>query len=912
MAELLKRGFDPNLRHKFRKNQPIHAAVKHAPTLRAILSDSKTDVTATDLNDSTVLHLLVQEEGLSAEEKVELLKGIFGEAGFEEKVDAPEAVGWRTKLFHGLRRKADREILLSDTYVTENYPKNVATSAKQIVNAKDNLGNTALWYAANLKQSSVVATLCKNGASVIVDCGGETIEKFLRKQQLWKDVYRQVPFSAYQKPSEDLWQQLKSGELTKLQKSGGLAKYLAKVPKEVLNLDLHGETLLCYACSDQQGSVAIDLIEAGADPTRVLVGGRNALAVACKHGMADVVRKICSIPRLTGFVNVYDETGSTPVIHVLRRRYGRYKGANYSACLDILLSMSGINLNVTDKVDNTPLHYAVTSWPEDTVQLLLKRGALMFVPNQQGDLPLDKMSLETVEVYLDSLVKTTQDSINGPKDSSMRADFSGASVDALVDTEEFLQSVPEASPFTVTMDYSFLFRAEGKKEQKYPETTCLYRFVKSKTHQSILRHILIRTFLHLKWQRMLPLFFCNCLLYGLYLVFLFAYLIWGAHPAMLCASTESNCPIWTESSPEGYFHYLSPTWSIIGYILLALNVVVLLLEVLQFFISPSKYLLSLENMAEIVMIVAVFVVCFVDDLDTAQLAGAVALLFSLSEVTRMCGQMPYFAVYVKMFTTILAEICRFLAYYAFLLFVFASCFRFLFYPSSDAFHTSGAAMLKTVAMLTGELDFADLPLNSVLSSFVFLTFVFSVTIVLANLLTALAIGEVQEIRKNAEILGFAAEIKLIYYMEAMLLRDPDGIFQNYSFRDAIVRKLRNSTFGQWAIAHWGSKFDRSKYPKLLLPCCSTIYDFVPGSTAFLDALLRTTSVFTPPKRERKSEKGLPESQPLEDGQRSEQATRKIVFFPREDIQERVEGNYRLTLSDEMAEDVYQEAKRLDA
>lgn len=94
--------------------------------------------------------------------------------------------------------------------------------------------------------------------------------------------------------------------------------------------------------------------------------------------------------------------------------------------------------------------------------------------------------------------------------------------------------------------------------------------------------------------------------------------------------------------------------------------------------------------------------------------------------------------------------------------------------NKDAFANIPASLLKVSAMMTGELEFGDLPFDAhpFTSRLIFIAFLFLITIVLLNLLNGMAVSDTQAIQSEAETIGYLSRVELISYMESMLLGDP--------------------------------------------------------------------------------------------------------------------------------------------
>src|SRR6185437_4923664 len=100
---------------------------------------------------------------------------------------------------------------------------------------------------------------------------------------------------------------------------------------------------------------------------------------------------------------------------------------------------------------------------------------------------------------------------------------------------------------------------------------------------------------------------------------------------------------------------------------------------------------------------------------------------------------------------------------------FAFTFYLLFRPLNDSvFGSIGQSILKTVVMLTGEFDYNSIDFEPYVgySHVVFVVFLFLIALVLANLLTGLAVSDMGEIQCEAEVLALVSRVKLVAKMEA--------------------------------------------------------------------------------------------------------------------------------------------------
>ncbi len=111
--------------------------------------------------------------------------------------------------------------------------------------------------------------------------------------------------------------------------------------------------------------------------------------------------------------------------------------------------------------------------------------------------------------------------------------------------------------------------------------------------------------------------------------------------------------------------------------------------------------------------------------------------------------MPTFGIYVQMFTTVAKNFSKFLAAYFCLLVAFALSFCVLF-PNYRSFNVSPpVAVVKTLVMMAGEVEYEDFIFENGDSLFpvsglvMIMIFVVLVSIILMNLLVGLAVSDIQ-------------------------------------------------------------------------------------------------------------------------------------------------------------------------
>lgn len=137
--------------------------------------------------------------------------------------------------------------------------------------------------------------------------------------------------------------------------------------------------------------------------------------------------------------------------------------------------------------------------------------------------------------------------------------------------------------------------------------------------------------------------------------------------------------------------------------------------------------------------------------------AALGIFLTWLELMMIVGRFPTFGLYVQMFTMVAVNFSKFLLAYCCLLFAFGLSFAVLFanYPP---FTNVPLSLLKTVVMMSGELEFEDMFYNGepgeeiqfpYTAHFLFLMFVVLVTVILTNLLVGLAVSDIQGLQKSA-------------------------------------------------------------------------------------------------------------------------------------------------------------------
>ncbi|XP_052847892.1 transient receptor potential channel pyrexia isoform X2 [Drosophila gunungcola] len=309
----------------------------------------------------------------------------------------------------------------------------------------------------------------------------------------------------------------------------------------------------------------------------------------------------------------------------------------------------------------------------------------------------------------------------------------------------------------------------------------------------ILMHPLCETFLFLKWRRIRK-FFLMSLAYHTFFVLLF---------------TLYTCSVYVRCCKDGEVCVAPGYVSTVGYLVIILNLILLGKEVFQMAHGLHGYAKYWENWLQWTIVFGVLLCVSPEILRTGDLLGvpvwqhhvaAVVILLVWLELMMLVGRFPMFGVYVQMFTKVAFNFAKFLLAYICLLVAFGLSFAVLFndYP---AFENITWSFLKSITMMSGELEFEDIFYGDyavkfpVTAHIIFLSFVLLVTVILTNLMVGLAVSDIQGLQVSATLDRLVRQAELVSRLESLffsrLLRSAPTNLIQLCKRSALLRTSRD-------------------------------------------------------------------------------------------------------------------------
>ncbi|XP_065203479.1 transient receptor potential cation channel protein painless-like [Planococcus citri] len=397
----------------------------------------------------------------------------------------------------------------------------------------------------------------------------------------------------------------------------------------------------------------------------------------------------------------------------------------------------------------TPIRLAIASKNKFAFRSLLRAGADLYTKDLDG--------------YIASTYTST------PIPATILKNYLDDSI-SLENTPDFVKSV--------TFNYRIFKQVNHTSSSATGNETEFVDLIQQNPElRTLLKHPLSESFLHVKWCLIKKYYYLN---FAFYLSF---YVALNLYFYQIQDSPSSGI-----NQKASILRRVSR----LGLVLITslLYIAFILRELDQFFISMKAYFGSLENWLKMMIILGVD--AFFVFKPNADIAATVNLLMCL-ELVFLLGKHPWFSIYIEMFQKVVYNFAKFFALFSILAISFANSFYILFRdrtkgrtwsqnatnvdPSNQRIENSinlwpdlKVSLIKSIIMMTGELDASNLPLGENFNySYVFLLlFILLVPMVLYNLLNGLAVSDTNAIMKDSEIFVIMSRVNLIRHLERLL------------------------------------------------------------------------------------------------------------------------------------------------
>lgn len=483
--------------------------------------------------------------------------------------------------------------------------------------------------------------------------------------------------------------------------------------------------------------------------------------LACANGYSKILELLLKKPELE--FQYQKEKQKYTLLHEICQNFATKmkdnRNVDFQRCFDLVLKDSRCDPNAEDDLGCSPLHYTVRYKNDASTIALLKKGAYINEESNFGKTPIDEISRATFQKFLDECITTS------------------------VRTDKKIQDIQ--------IDYNFLIAPNrnrdvdsADKDGFCKEISSLKRISDNEELRSLVNHPVLSSFLFLKWSKLSFLFYTNLFMFSIFMA-AFIYFI------VLCQYLK------VEERDDNYLYIFLEKVSFLSIWMLMIR------EAFQCILSYKHYFLNIINWFEMCLIILSWTVYtsisnFEDK--NQRILRAVLILGAAFEFLQIVGTLPFLSVSTHMviLKRVSITFLKSIALYSILLLSFGLSFFMLFggNESDDEsiknkrsatnatdccatcnteedssfknFQNPGIAIVRTFVMLTGEFDATDMKLDSGAICLIFTLFVFLVTIVLFNLLNALAVSDTQAIKAKGETIDLIQRIHVLDSYERII------------------------------------------------------------------------------------------------------------------------------------------------
>ncbi|XP_014235400.1 transient receptor potential channel pyrexia-like [Trichogramma pretiosum] len=394
------------------------------------------------------------------------------------------------------------------------------------------------------------------------------------------------------------------------------------------------------------------------------------------------------------------------------------------------LIQAGASVDKADKFGYTPLHIAALNESSSVVSLLMSKGADLTAKTKGGISALSFIVRRTPEV-LPRLVKRLDHAVSlhdhelGDVDCELRLDY---------------RPLVQASSSSCQPQQQQAARGESDL------MLCLVEVGQG----HVLKHPLCESFLYLKWLKIRKFFLFSLCFHSVYVGLFTAYI------------------------GLTYLWEVPRAGDVLFWFVLAFIMALASKELFQVAHGITIYAKGWENVLQWSVIVSSALVLVEPRRDWQHHVAGVAILLVWVELMMIVGRFPMFGIYVQMFTQVAVNFFKFLGAYLCLVVGFSLAFSVL-HRGYKSFKNPLVGLLKTIIMLSGELEFEDVffdeeapVLYPGTTHLIMLAFVVLVTVILANLMMGLAVSDIQELRQCAGLDRLVRRAELVAHLENLL------------------------------------------------------------------------------------------------------------------------------------------------
>lgn len=515
--------------------------------------------------------------------------------------------------------------------------------------------------------------------------------------------------------------------------------------------------------------------------------------LACKNGTPEIFKLFLMHPDIqfhyevdgklkTLFHHFFDDLKSRSYISVRNQKAKESltMSLQRDKCFELLINHPKCTtdvINTNDENGHPPIYYSVRFKNDNVTLQLLRKGAYI------GSV-IDRIRRSLLEEFLNGCVTTNQ-RFQDDEDFELEINYK-----FLIPPGKGLKKKTKMNSENSKMITSVIEKSneanclmKPASDYYYEEVEPLNQLAQNHELKHLMAHPVITTFILLKWSKLSFLIYLNMMLLLTYMISFVTFMI-------LCQSIPEE---------ERYSSVSFITFQVLSLLSLLM---LFLREYVQCMLSFRQYITNPTNWIDICLMVPSLVILLFEDKipdHASRILRSFIILLAAAEYFSLLGMVPIMSVsiYTKMFKRVCITFVKSLSFYSMMIIAFAFSFYTLHgdkfakdlqknewdtstnnVPVTNAtrnerfnnFYYVGVSIVKAFVMLTGEMDSSYIYLEEFSYAFLFLLYIFLVTIVLYNLLNALAVSDTQEIKRDAKLIDLNQRISTMHESEEAIFK----------------------------------------------------------------------------------------------------------------------------------------------
>ncbi|RDD41198.1 Transient receptor potential cation channel subfamily A member 1 [Trichoplax sp. H2] len=590
-----------------------------------------------------------------------------------------------------------------------------------------------------------------------------------------------------------------------------MAKKLLGYGAIVDHLDELGYSPLHWTA--ENGHLTCLKLLAAAAPSIINTGnleGRNPLHLAVINNHYEVVQFLI---KMGIDLDSSDENGRVAL------SYAASQGL--CAIMEIILE-NDAEIDSCDKEGNTPLHLASSSGYQMPVKLLLSYGADVTCKNIYDqtclDLAIENNRVDVGLLFISNkrwrtfLENTERNTLPVKRMIENAPQLAEAVFDRCT---EFSKHQPTDFNFNITYNFQYIEPNPNKKFDS--DTQELFEPLKLMVENNrvrLLQHPLIQTYLTRKWNSGAQyVFLLNVAVYLQFVIMLTLYIT--GLPRIAFHNIRCNGTIQNVSSNVSTPNQikLDPYLSAYQIFVFVMTCICMGKECFQMHHKGLSYFSEISNFLEWALYLSTLY--FMLPLYYVPLClqiemGAVAIFFAWFDLIIYLQRMKLgnIGLYVIMFNSVFVTVLKVLPLFIFFVTAFGLAFYILLHKN-EPFSEGHLSIIKMVYMTLGEFDFANVFLDSqhkvnfgVLAVLLCVIMCFIMNITLMNLLIGLAVGDIDQVRQNANMQRLAETVQFLTDTENSI---PKWLRKRRYYKQIVIYPNRNTTILSRFISYFKSK-----------------------------------------------------------------------------------------------------------